>query len=1131
VGTNNATLENGASYAPGEVGLAFSLSGSNSYVALPNNFFPYPTTGTSAQPFTFEVWFNTTSGGVIFGQQAGPPYGSLTGMVPGLYVGTDGELRAEMFWSGSGAPLTSTSTVTNGLFHHAAVTYDGSDEVLYLDGAAVASTSLFTQTAYASTYYYQFGTGYTKGWPGGNGSWYQFDGLIDEPSLYSRALTAQEVLTIYQAGSAGKCFTNNPAPVFVQQPANQTGYDGNPLTLSGAAMGSPRPEYQWLFNGAPLNGATNPVLVISNFTANLAGAYELVASNAFGTVTSVAATVTNAVCLTPPEGLVSWWPADGFAFDVVGTNNATLMGGASYAPGEAGQAFSFNGTSSYVEVPNSPSLHSSNELTVVGWFKTPSLTPTAQTTYQSILYKGDLPDCSQANCSSREYGLWVSTAGALVWDSTSADNVGVGTTQLITPPGLINPGQWYHFAALVDSTAGSLQIYLNGLLVASAPYSTNGIRTTSGPLTFGAVQGYSWSYLSGQIDEIALFNRALTPGEIAAMYQAGTDGLCFTSTPAPVFVQQPTNETVWLGTPLTIAAAAMGTPRPQYQWLTNGVPLAGATNATLVIDSAATSQSGRYSVVASNTFGAGTSSVATISVVGTDVSGIIVNQTWTSNNSPYFVVGDINIAGLTILPGVKVLFAGNYTFEVDGTLQALGTLAAPILFTGTDGGWQGLFFNAASPGCALINCIIANSVNSGIRLQSTTPLISSCIISNNAASPSGRYGGGGGIWTDSPLALSECSIIGNNVSSWYGYGAGIYSTAPLNLTDCTVSGNLIYANSPNPTEGNAAQSQGAGIWCTANVTLQSCRVVGNSSSAYSTGWYPVGYAGGVDCGGTLTLQNCIISGNSASAIVNVGPSSCAAYGGGVITVQLLATNTVFDHNSSSAVPTPGAGGASYSQGSAIYLYSAASAAQVVNCTIAYNAATANGGNPGLPQGSGIFSAASTPNNVQIVNSIFWGGTPDQLYGPAAVSYSDVQGGQNGIGNINRNPVFLAETNLIIVPGSPCVDAGSTNAIYNDIYFPPSLGGPQNDMGAHGGPGAGAQFRYLLSGQQLEVILLGAVPGYSTPGYTYLIQGSTDFVSWETLEQVQVAQVGDVAYYLEPSITAFPRKFYRLSLAP
>jgi hypothetical protein len=291
VGTNHGVLQNGASYGPGEVGQAFSFTAAGAYVSLPTNFFPYPTTGTSTQSFTFEVWFNTSSGGVILGQQNCPAHSSATGCVPGLYVGTDGKLRAEMFWSGAISPLTSTSTVTSGVFHHAAVTYDGSSEVLYLDGAAVASTSNFTQTAYASTYYYQFGTGTGSGMPGMPAGWYQFNGLIDEPSLYSRALTPQEVFSIYQAGSAGKCFTNNPAPVFVQEPVSQSVGVAQAFTLTGAAMGSSRPQYQWLFDGAPLSGATNVALAFPYPTTNQSGTYSLVASNQAGSVISTSAAI------------------------------------------------------------------------------------------------------------------------------------------------------------------------------------------------------------------------------------------------------------------------------------------------------------------------------------------------------------------------------------------------------------------------------------------------------------------------------------------------------------------------------------------------------------------------------------------------------------------------------------------------------------------------------------------------------------------------------------------------------------------------------------------------------------------------------------------------------------------------
>jgi hypothetical protein len=77
-----------------------------------------------------------------------------------------------------------------------------------------------------------------------------------------------------------------------------------------------------------------------------------------------------------------------------------------------------------------------------------------------------------------------------------------------------------------------------------------------------------------------------------------------------------------------------------------------------------------------------------------------------------------------------------------------------------------------------------------------------------------------------------------------------------------------------------------------------------------------------------------------------------------------------------------------------------------------------------------------------------------------VSYNNVEGGYNGVGNIDEYPLFVAESYLL-ADGSPCVDAGDTSSVYNDIEDPentgsalfPSKGGLRNDMGAYGGPGA------------------------------------------------------------------------------
>jgi CSLREA domain-containing protein len=227
VGTSNGAFKNGVSLVTGKFGKAFEFNKTNAYVALPNNFFPYPTSGTDTTPFTFDVWFQTTTSGVIFGQQAGAPFNAQTLYEPGVYIGTDGKLHASLFNSGSQTTIDSPSIVTDNVFHNVAVTYDGTTETLYLDGVNVGSAA-FTQTGYSTVYQYQFGTGYVAdAWPANSGGWMNFSGLIDDVQIYNRALSGTDVQTIFNAPISGQCLTSAPISVTSISLA-----DTNPTTAS-----------------------------------------------------------------------------------------------------------------------------------------------------------------------------------------------------------------------------------------------------------------------------------------------------------------------------------------------------------------------------------------------------------------------------------------------------------------------------------------------------------------------------------------------------------------------------------------------------------------------------------------------------------------------------------------------------------------------------------------------------------------------------------------------------------------------------------------------------------------------------------------------------------------------------------
>ena len=219
---HHGTFMNGAFVGPGKVGLGFSLFGEGDFVALPPNLFPYPTSGSGNVPFSFETWFVTAVGGVILGQQNTTPFTTPSAYVPAVYVGTDGKLYVSMFWDGFSRISISPGRVNDAIFHHVAVTYDGTTETVYLDGTVIGSQP-FTQLGYAANYQYQLGTGYTAGlWPAANNGWFSFTGVIDEASIYNRALSASEVSAIVVAGSSGKCSVGGAlAPQLMDEAAGQ----------------------------------------------------------------------------------------------------------------------------------------------------------------------------------------------------------------------------------------------------------------------------------------------------------------------------------------------------------------------------------------------------------------------------------------------------------------------------------------------------------------------------------------------------------------------------------------------------------------------------------------------------------------------------------------------------------------------------------------------------------------------------------------------------------------------------------------------------------------------------------------------------------------------------------------------
>src|SRR5439155_18173324 len=114
------------------------------------------------------------------------------------------------------------------------------------------------------------------------------NGLLDELTIYNRALSPEEIRCIAQAGAAGKC---KIPPSISIQPAHQAVLVGGAASFSVTADGTPNLRYQWRFNSTNIPDATRSLLIVTNVQLADAGAYSVQVTNGFGSTASSDATL------------------------------------------------------------------------------------------------------------------------------------------------------------------------------------------------------------------------------------------------------------------------------------------------------------------------------------------------------------------------------------------------------------------------------------------------------------------------------------------------------------------------------------------------------------------------------------------------------------------------------------------------------------------------------------------------------------------------------------------------------------------------------------------------------------------------------------------------------------------------
>jgi hypothetical protein len=398
-------------------------------------------------------------------------------------------------------------------------------------------------------------------------------------------------------------------------------FAGEDPVLSVIASGAPPIIYQWYSNNVLISGATTGSYTVPGASATATYTCTLTNFVGGGLVTSSPITLTVLPAPTAPYPVtvlgdhpIAFWRLDessgSTAYDYSGGNNGTYTNAAlNYAT-----PYHVNSDPTEGNAPGFGVLGGVTNNSYVGWVPT-NINFAAPTNVNGEF---------SVECWLQEY---------LVFDDNGVVSLGYGSGGEEfaldcggndpahdlrfyvrdaggTPEGAASTfspasdGAWHHVVGVCDEANGHVYLYIDGTNAATPgniPVGS-GVLASTQSLAIGARQESFGSQYDNQfigaIDEVAVYNYALTPAQVKAHYLAS--GI------APLNVQiNPSTQTTNLDSTATFTAVATGTPPLSYQWYDpNNNPI--STNVTLVLSNVQTSAQGQYTLVVSNAYGTAT---------------------------------------------------------------------------------------------------------------------------------------------------------------------------------------------------------------------------------------------------------------------------------------------------------------------------------------------------------------------------------------------------------------------------------------------------------------------------------------------------------------------------------------------
>ncbi|MBT0812302.1 T9SS type A sorting domain-containing protein [Litoribacter ruber] len=530
--TNIATIRGNPTWIDGVKGKALRFNGSNQFATVPDN-----ASLDLSESLTIATWIKPekTATQYLIKKAESPIDGYE------LSLASNGKVffRFNQETSGNTYRLnSSTSYPANGnTWMHVAIIYDGATLRMYIDGKEDSRQSYSSPPPVnMNDLELTIGSGF-DGYRG-------LQGAMDDIHIYNTALSSAEIAAL--AAIEGEEPTAPVTPILTSPENQAKGVSTNPTLVWNTSTGAETYQAQVSTsqNFSSLifdqSGITSSSVNVSGLSHTTTYYWRVRATNAAGN--SEWSSIWSFITGNEPIGgdLVANWKMDEGSGTIVddaseNKNHASTSGGPTWIDGVKGKALRFNGSNQYAIAPNHASLNLTQSLTIAAWIK-PEKTATQYLIKKAIQGSVD------------GYELSLASNGRVFFrfnQNMSGDTYRLNS-QVSYPS---NGNTWMHVAATFDGS--TMRLYIDGVENSSTTFSSPPpINTNTLALALGA-EANGFRGLQGAMDEVYIFNRALSSAEVKELASIGEP-----STPITPILASPENNESGVSTSPTLTWSA-----------------------------------------------------------------------------------------------------------------------------------------------------------------------------------------------------------------------------------------------------------------------------------------------------------------------------------------------------------------------------------------------------------------------------------------------------------------------------------------------------------------------------------------------------------------------------------------------